>query len=149
VVKSIRNASVRPVSRVEVVLVLEEPDRDVTPDEVDALLVAFCRKYSRRLVPDNPGHFTTRRCRKRFPAYVWVRLYRRDGALRWLGRDSVKEGNLIGAAERIRGKGHKPVLVRDAEKSVSGVRIRYSYDPKCDTTLEEIVGKAIAGRRSP
>ena len=149
VVKSIRNASVRPISRVEVVLVLEEPDRDVTPGEVDALLVAFCRRYSRRLVPDNPGRFTTRRCRKRFPAYVWIRLYRRDGALRWLGRDSVKEENLIGAAERIRGKGHKPVLVRDAEKSVSGVRIRYAYDPKCDTTLEEIVGKAIASRRSP
>ena len=149
VVKSIRNASVRPIARVEVVLVLEEPDRDVTAGEVDALLVSLCRKYSRRLVKDNPGHFTTRRCRKRLPAYVWIRLYRRDGTLRWLGRDSVKEGNLVGAAERIRGKDHKPVLVRDPEKNVSGVRVRYSYDPRCDTTLEEIVGKAIAGQRSP
>lgn len=149
VVKGIRNASVRPISRVEVVLILEEQDRDVTVEEVDALLVALCRKHSRRLVEDNPGRFTTRRCRKRLPAYVWVRLYRRDGSLRWLGRDSVKEGNLIGAAEWIRGKAHKPVLVRDPEKNVSGVRIRYSYDPRCDTTLEEIVGKAIADQRSP
>jgi hypothetical protein len=148
VVKSLRNASVRPIARVEVVLVLEEPDRDVTAEEVDALLVSLCRRYSRQLVKDNPGHFTTRRCRKRLPAYVWIRLYRRDGTLRWLGRDSVKEGNLVAAAERIRGKDHKPVLVRDSEKNVSGVRIRYSYDPRCDTTLEEIVGKAIAGRRS-
>jgi hypothetical protein len=149
VVKSIRNASVRPTSRVEVVLVLEEADRDVTPEEVDALLVSFCRRYSRQLVKDNPGRFTTRRCRKRFPSYVWIRLYRRNGTLRWLGRDSVKEGNLLAAAERIRGKDHKPVLVRDPEKIVSGVRIRYSYDPRGDTTLEEIVGKAIVGQRSP
>lgn len=149
IIKSIRNASVRPVSRVEVVLVLEDPDRDVTAGEVDALLVSLCHRYSRRLVKDNPGHFTTRRCSRRLPGYVWVRLYRRDGTLRWLGRDSVKEGNLIGAAERIRGRDHKPVLVRNPEKNVSGVRIRYSYDPRCDTTLEEIVGKAIAGRRSP
>lgn len=148
VVKTTRNASVRPISRIEVVLVLEEPDRDVTSQEVDAVLVSFCRRYSRRLVKDNPGLFTTRRCAKRTPSYVWIRLYRREGTLRWLARDSVKEGNLLAAAERIKGKDHKPVLVKDPEKIVSGVRIRYSYDPRGDTTLEEAVEKAIAERRS-
>jgi len=149
VVKSIRNASVRPIARVEVVLVLEEPDRDVTSEELDALLVSYCRRYSRRLVKDNPGRFTTRRCTKRIPSYVWIRLYRQDGTLRWLGRDSVKEGNLLAAAERIRGMDNKPVLVQDPEKIVSGVRIRYSHDPRGDMTLEEVVGEAIAGQRSP
>jgi hypothetical protein len=60
----------------------------------------------------------------------------------------VKEGNLLAAAERIRGKDNKPVLVRDPEKTMSGVRIRYSYDPKGDMTLEEVVRSAIAGQRS-
>ena len=147
--KHIRNASVRPTARVEVVLVLEEPDRDVTSEELDAVLLSFCRRYSRRLVKDNPGRFTTRRCTRRLPSYVWIRLYRNDGTLCWLGRDSVKEGNLLAAAERIRGKDNKPVLVRDPEKIVSGVRIRYSHDPRGDMTLEEVVRSAIAGQRSP
>ena len=144
-VRSIRNASVRPTARVEVVLVLEQPDRDVTSDEMDGLLVSVCRRYARRLVKDNPGHFTTRQCTRRFPSYVWIRLYRNDGTLRWLGRDSVKEGNLLAAAERITGEDNKPVLVRDPEKIVSGIRIRYSYDPRGDVTLEEVVRGAIAG----
>ncbi len=147
-VKSIRNASVQPIVRVEVVLVLEEPDRDVTADELDSLLVTFCRRYSRRLVKDNPGRFTTRKCTRRFPSYVWIRVYRQDGTLRWLERDSVKEGNLLAAAERIGGEGNKPVLVRETEKVVSGVRIRYSHDPRSDITLEEVVRRAIAKHRS-
>ena len=149
VVKHIRNASVRPTARVEVVLVLEEPNRDVTSEELDAVLLSFCRRYSRHLVKDNPGRFTTRRCTRRLPSYVWIRLYRNDGTLRWLARDSVKEGNLLAAAERIRGKDNKPVLVRDPEKIISGVRIRYSHDPIGDMTLEEVVRSAIAGQRSP
>lgn len=55
---------------------------------------------------------------------------------------------MLAAAERIRGKDNKPVLVRDPEKTMSGVRIRYSYDPKGDMTLEEVVRSAIAGQRS-
>ena len=43
--RSIQNASVRPMSRVEVVLVLEELDRDVTHEELDSLLVSYCRRY--------------------------------------------------------------------------------------------------------
>ncbi|HUV97977.1 MAG TPA: hypothetical protein VMW14_00560, partial [Candidatus Paceibacterota bacterium] len=144
-VKCLRNASVRPTARVEVIAVLEAPNRKVTREELDAIVVSLCRKYSRILVRDNPGRFTTRRCARRFPSYVWVRLYRCDGTRRWLGRDSIKEGNLLAAGERIKGQGNKPVLVHNPENTVSGIRIRYSYDSRGDMSLEDLVRGAIAG----
>lgn len=143
-VKCLRNASVRPTARIEVVAVLEDPHADVTREELDGIVVSLCRKYSRMLVRDNPGRFATWQSTPRFPSYVWVRLYRCEGTRRWLGRDSIKEGNLLAAGEQIRGRGNKPVLVRNAEKTLSGVRLRYSYDPRDDMSLEDLVRGAIA-----
>ncbi|MBU1228312.1 MAG: hypothetical protein KJ698_14000 [Actinobacteria bacterium] len=127
VVRGVRNASVSGIARVEVRAQLLHPDYAQDTEIVAAILKDLVRLGRRRFVRSRSGQLDKGMPWPKRPSHVFVRLFRRDGPLRWLQGDGWTGGNIVAVGERVWGR-RDHVLVKNPQAELGKIRVRYEMD---------------------
>lgn len=131
-VKHVSHNSVRWLARIKAIVVLHDPaiadDRQALRGVIRSAMNRLGRKWTRTAFgpPDRPWGWPS------LPGQVMASFYRGDGSRRWLQGSGWQGGMLVAQAERIHGPArmYKPVLVKDPEETLGGIRIRFTVDRK-------------------
>ena len=111
---------------IRVLVVLRHHEESPSQDLLEDVGCSVARRFSWQLSSELLRH-TVRTAAPRFrPDRVGVKVYRRDGPLRWLGSQGWASGNLVAIAEWTRAPEVDAAFVLDAEYERGGVRLRFS-----------------------
>lgn len=126
VIRKIENVSGGGLAKVNVTAVLryhtDADDRDL----IRQIIGSIIKEASKIWVNTKDAGLEGERGRTKRPKYIWLRLCRLDGTIRWLNARTWRSGNLIAMAERVYGFSRQPALIRRPEEIWKGIRIIYS-----------------------
>ena len=126
VIRKIENASAGRIPRVNVIAVLRYPEDASDREMVRQIIRGVIKEVSKVWVNTKAVGLKGERGRIGRPRYVWLRLCKLDGTIRWLNAVDWANGNLIAIAEMVYGFWRQPILVRRPEEVWRGIRILYS-----------------------
>ncbi|HEX2987137.1 MAG TPA: hypothetical protein VHS06_03090 [Chloroflexota bacterium] len=130
VIRKITNASASGTVRLRIYAVLKYPSDADDQSMIKAIVKDIISSVWNSWFDSRPDDLDRGWPRRGRPQYVWVHLYREDGTLRWLGKCGIRSGNLVAAAERVRGQRRQPLFVKAADETWNGIRFRYGQDPQ-------------------
>lgn len=127
-IRKIENVSAGRIARINVTAVLRYPD-DVNDKElIRDIIYSIIKRTSKIWIDTKKAGFEGDKGRIDRPKYIWLRLCRLDGTIRWLNACDWASGNLVAMAERAYGLFRKPIQIRNPEEIWKGILIRYSMD---------------------
>jgi hypothetical protein len=127
-IRKIENVSAGRIPRVNVTAVLRYPDDANDRELIREIVYHIIKRTSKIWVDTKKAGFEGDRGKVGRPKYIWLRLCRLDGTIRWLNACGWASGNLVAMAERAYGLFRKPLQIRNPEEVWKGVQIRYSMD---------------------
>lgn len=127
-IRKIENVSVGKIPRVNVTAVLRYPDDVSNRVLIREIVYSIIKQVSKIWVDTKKAGFEGDRGRIGRPKYIWLRLCRLDGTIRWLNASGWSSGNLVAMAERAYGLFRRPIQIRNPEEVWKGIQIRYSMD---------------------
>lgn len=129
IIRRISNASVSGTVRLRIYAVLKHPPDADDQSMIKAIVKDIISSVWNSWFDSRPDDMDRGWPMRGRPQYVWVHLYKEDGTLRWLGKCSIRSGNLVAAAERVRGRWRQPLFVKAADETWNGILFRYGQDP--------------------
>jgi len=128
VIRKVENVSAGKIARINVTAVLRYPD-DVSHRElIRQIIYSIIKSTSKLWIDTKKAGFEGDKGRIARPTYIWLRLCRLDGTIRWLNSCGWRNGNLVAMAEKAYGLFTKPIQIRNPEEIWRGILIRYSPD---------------------
>ena len=127
-IRKVENVSAGKVARVNVTAVLRYPDDDSDKELIREIIYSIIKRTSKIWIDTKKAGFEGERGRIARPTYIWLRLCRSDGTIRWLNSCDWASGNLVAMAERAYGLLTRPIVIRNPEEIWKGILIRYSID---------------------
>jgi hypothetical protein len=126
VIRKIENASAGRIPRVNVIAVLRYPEDAGDREMVRQIIRGAIKDASKVWVDTKAVGLEGERGRIGRPRYIWLRLCKLDGTIRWLNAAGWSSGNLVAIAEMVYGFRRQPILVRRPEEVWREIRILYS-----------------------
>jgi len=127
-IRKVENVSVGKIARINVTAVLRYPDDVSNRNLIREIIHRVIKETSRLWIDTKKAGFESGKGRTARPTYIWLRLCKLDGTIRWLNSCSWQNGNLVAMAERAYGLFTKPIQTRNPEEIWQGILIRYSMD---------------------
>lgn len=127
-IREIKNVSAGRTPRINVTAVLRYPEDVNDRDLIREIVYSIIKKTSKVWVDPKKAGFEGDRGWVGRPKYIWLRLCRLDGTIRWLNACGWAGGNLVAMAERAYGLLRRPLQIRNPEEVWRGIQIRYSMD---------------------
>jgi len=127
-IRKVENVSAGKIARINVTAVLRYPD-DVSDRElIREIIYSIIKRTSKIWIDTKKVGFEGDKGRIARPKYIWLRLCRLDGTIRWLNSCDWASGNLAAMAERVYGLFTRPIQIRNPEEIWKGILIKYSMD---------------------
>lgn len=127
-IREIKNVSAGRMPKINVTAVLRYPEDVNDRDLIREIVYSIIKKTSKVWVDPKKAGFEGDRGWVGRPKYIWLRLCRLDGTIRWLNACGWASGNLVAMAERGYGLLRRPLQIRNPEEVWRGIQIRYSMD---------------------
>jgi hypothetical protein len=127
-IKKVENSSgsASGVVRLHIFITLRFPSDAQDTDLLKKIILEVINKFRHKLYASNPSKLIKKRRNwYKFPKYVWVSVYKKDGPYRWVGYGGWAGKNLIATAEKITNKNLEPIFVKMPDEIWQGIRLQY------------------------
>jgi len=137
IVKEFSNRSTEKHYRIELSVALKDPTIANDREKIKATLETVIAKYRKHVMRAERSMLGRKgKLLPGYPTYIWIKLFREDGPIRWLERGGWAAGNLIAHAEYVASSRLPSLLGVKPEEVWNGIAIRYTAD-------QEAIDKAL------
>lgn len=126
-IKKITNSSVSGIGRLEIKVVLVNPDYGSDLGLIKKICRRIHNKFSKHWISTEPSKLNSRINIPATPKYIWIYLYKFDGTVRWIGKNGWHGKNLLCVSEFIRGN-RQAILIKKPD--IIEHKIRYQFSMK-------------------
>lgn len=128
VIRKVTNLSTHKATRLDIIAVLKYPSDAKDKHILKKIIRDINKKHSKKLTKLKTYDLIRRISYYKFPNYIWIKLYKNDGSIRWLESGGWPKGNLVAVSEKIRGLNKKPIFISKPQEIWKKIRFRFEMD---------------------
>lgn len=97
-------------------------------DQIHAICTKLINGYRYSPLFKNGDRILKKKPSLRFPSYIWIIAYYKDGPLRWLGKRGWLSGNIAFSAEWMAKNTFDPIFVKNHECIIDNIRYQFKIN---------------------
>ncbi|WP_408097705.1 hypothetical protein ACJVC5_01985 [Peredibacter sp. HCB2-198] len=129
--------------RLDITITLDPGSLSLEFDDAQAICEKVVAKYKYKLSLGKKINLLPSSRRPRFPKYIWIKIYRKNGPIRWLQRRGWDSGNLMYTAEWKSSSNLHSIAIKKPYKTVNSIAYQDRLDIEGYNQIKENLEKLI------